>query len=337
MALLAQRSKIAQAKEATISSRDATDYDEAAETPTQQSTLSSVEPPPPIQYINILAPSNLTPAQIETMQLVAQFAALDEKSGPFLQMLALREWHNPIFGFLQPRHGHFAYFSALVDAYRRILGLWTDSTSIAGAGFDRLVDTMANNVNACLELAAFRAEYDRDVTQSEKHHNEEAFAASQVDWHDFVVVETIDFLASEIVLPPPPPPPKLAVPKISTTKPVTTPAVTSHETMDESDDEDEGESIRVVPSYTPNVVSTGSLVKDRTHVIDPITGKSVPVADMPEHMRIQLLDPKWAEERRKFQEKQKDSNLVSGDVIANNLSRLAQARGIGEKVSRAVE
>ena len=59
---------------------------------------------------------------------------------------------------------------------------------------------------------------------------------------------------------------------------------------------------------------------------------------MPEHMRIQLLDPKWAEERKKFQEKQKDSNLVSGDAIASNISRFAQARGdlFGKSVSFAV-
>lgn len=330
VALLAQRNKIAQAREAATSSGDkaATSEEGAAPTPPASCTI---EPPPPIQYVNIVAPSNLTLAQIETIQLVAQFAALDGKNGPFLQMLAMKEWHNPIFSFLQPRHGHFAYFSALVDAYRRILGLWTNSAApVSGAGFDRLVDKMANNVNTCLEMAAYREEYDRDVGQREKQNNEETSFAAQIDWHDFVVVETIDFPASEIVLPPPPPPPpKFTLPK-ATIKPSAPVAVP--ETMDESDDDEEGENIRVVSSYTPNVVSTGTHVKDRTHVIDPITGKSVPVADMPEHMRIQLLDPKWAEERRKFQEKQKDSNLVSGDVIANNLSRLAQARGVGKNV-----
>jgi len=36
------------------------------------------------------------------------------------------------------------------------------------------------------------------------------------------------------------------------------------------------------------------------------------------------LDPKWAEERKKFQEKQKDSNLVSGDLVASNISRFSR-------------
>lgn len=97
--------------------------------------------------------------------------------------------------------------------------------------------------------------------------------------------------------------------------------------MEESDEEhdDDEEAIRVVPTYTPRIVDSKANALET--VIDPITGKAVLVKDMPEHMRIQLLDPKWAEERKKFQEKQKDSNLVSGDVVASNLARLAQARG----------
>ena len=122
------------------------------------------------------------------------------------------------------------------------------------------------------------------------------------------------------MLPPPPPPAETKAVK------------EAEDDMEESDEED-GEQIRVVPSYKPKVVAANSGNKLDT-VIDPITGKSIPVKDMPEHMRIQLLDPKWAEERKKFQDKQKESNLVSGDVVASNLQRFTQARGdmFGKKV-----
>ena len=158
---------------------------------------------------------------------------------------------------------------------------------------------------------------------------------AKIDWHDFVVVETIDFAVDEIVamLPPPPPPPPLPVEN----KTAATTAVASarHDAMDESSDEDDDneETIRVVPSYTPKVYASHAASAMQT-VIDPISGKSVAVKDMPEHMRIQLLDPKWAEERKKFQDKQKESNLVSGDVVASNLEQFAQARGdrFGKKV-----
>jgi splicing factor 3A subunit 1 len=153
---------------------------------------------------------------------------------------------------------------------------------------------------------------------------------SAIDWNDFVVVETIDFPADEMVeamLPPP----ASALEVVGNPSAAVGLPKRTEDVMDESsDEEDQGETIRVVPSYTPKVVGASDLSSAR--VIDPITGKSVAVADMPEHMRIQLLDPKWAEERRKFQEKQKDSNLVSGDAIVANISRLAQSR---EKVVAA--
>jgi splicing factor 3A subunit 1 len=98
--------------------------------------------------------------------------------------------------------------------------------------------------------------------------------------------------------------------------------------MDESSDEEEDEQIKVVEEYAPKVVSSQAKFSSEsmTHVIDPITKKSIPIADMTEHMRIQLLDPKWAAEKAKFMEKQKESNLVSGDAIARNMMTFAKAR-----------
>jgi hypothetical protein len=54
---------------------------------------------------------------------------------------------------------------------------------------------------------------------------------------------------------------------------------------------------------------------------------------MPEHMRIQLLDPKWAKDKKKFQEKQKESNLVGGDAIAANITRFGGPIGASKFVS----
>ena len=87
-------------------------------------------PPLPLELVSIVAPFNLSPTQIETIQLVAQFTAMDGKGGPFLHQLTLREWTNPEFAFCQPRHAHFAYFSALVDAYRKILHEWTYAAKV---------------------------------------------------------------------------------------------------------------------------------------------------------------------------------------------------------------
>jgi len=326
-ASLTARQKIAKLRSAQEEQENANSDDKNGENDKVKAKIT-IPAPPTIHFLNIVCPSSLTIAQIETIQLVAQFAALEGKGGPFLHQLTSREWRNPAFAFLQPRHGHFAYFSALVDAYRRVLGLWTSSN----ASDDDGVKAMANNVDHCLQLAAYRSEYERYQEEQKRKHDEEGVlsGAAQIDWHDFVVVETIEFAADEVVelsmLPPPPPPPQ-SVPSVAAIR-------IDDEGFEESDGEpEEEEQIRVVPSYTPKVVAQQSNRVEM--VIDPISGKSVAVKDMPEHMRIQLMNPKWAEERKKFQDKQKDSNLVSGDVVASNIARFAQSRGdvFGKTVS----
>ena len=244
--------------------------------------------PPALDFVNITAPPNLKAVQIETIKLVAQFTALDTSKG-FLQNLTIREWNNPLLAFLQPRHPNFAYFSALTDSYKHLLRPTQDK--------------LPTSKKELLDAAAYRAEYQRDLAERKDQGNAEMM--DPIDWHDFVLVETIEFALDEVV-----------------DQPIA-PTLHEHEQEEEMDlSDEEGEKIRVVPNYQPKIKSTEAIAKAQTHVIDPITGKSIPVSDMAEHMRIQLLDPRWAEEKKKFQEKQKESNLVGGDAIAANLARV---------------
>ena len=310
-ALLAQRAKINEIKTKHSSSQDK----ETSQSESQPAI--PIPPPSPLEMVSIVAPSNVSQAQLETIQLVAQMSAMDGKGGSFLHQLSTREWNNPEFFFCQPRHAHFAYFSALVDAYRRILGSWTAAANNANESGAK--QPTKATLHEALDDIAYRVEFNREMEKQQRSQEEEG-EVTAIDWHDFVVVETIDFPADEKVelgmFPPPPPPP-------SKTTNGHVASMPTGDDMDESDEE--GETLRVVHSYTPKVVGTANPHEARA--IDPITGRSVAVADMPEHMRIQLLDPKWAEERKKFQDKQKDSNLVGGDAIASNLSRFSQARG----------
>ena len=327
-AILTQRSKIAKMRSSLKSDTEGKSMEESKEE-SNVPGITMIPPPPPLYFINIVAPSSLTVAQIEIIQLVAQMTALDGKGGGFLTSLTMREWKNPEFAFCQPRNGLFPYFSALVDAYTRVLALQTSLSEKKSVLPDDATPVLASNVEKCLEMAAYRAEYERDQTEHRGKDGTGVERGALIDWNDFVVVETIDFSVDEkvLTLPPPPPPPPPLAPAGRATAIKTTTAQRQDEMEDDSDDD--GEQIRVVPSYTPKVVS--SKLPTSEMVIDPITGKSVPVKDMPEHMRIQLLDPKWAEERKKFQEKQKESNLVEGNVVASNLAQFAQARGMGSK------
>ena len=340
-ALLTQRTKIrelrtAQEEAAAAAAKNDSGGDDEAKPPAS-TPPTSIPAPPKLPLLDMVAPASLSTVQLEILQTVAQFVALSghvnatnsggQNNVQLLPQLRQREWNNPALSFIQPRHGHFAYFSALVDAYQAVLQQQQNSD-------DPLVTPLAGNVPACLEAAAYRAEYQHDQEARRRDNDDTATAIAAIDWHDFVVVETIDFAVDEQVVELPPPPPPVVVPKTAAPKKTASNENGMDVSDNESEEEEEEETIRVVPSYTPKVVASGAAHTMET-VIDPITGKSVAVQDMPEHLRIQLLDPKWAEERKKFQDKQKESNLVSGDVVASNLERFAQARGdrFGKKVS----
>lgn len=69
----------------------------------------------------------------------------------------------------------------------------------------------------------------------------------------------------------------------------------------ELDDEDEGP-IRVVKNYVRPSGPTSAAVGGRPYdpakfAVSPITGELVPIAEMAEHMRVSLIDPRWKEQR----------------------------------------
>jgi splicing factor 3A subunit 1 len=49
------------------------------------------------------------------------------------------------------------------------------------------------------------------------------------------------------------------------------------------------------------------------------------VAELDQHMRIELLDPRWKEQRAKAESRSATTNLSTADVV-NNLKRLASQR-----------
>ena len=81
--------------------------------------------------------------------------------------------------------------------------------------------------------------------------------------------------------------------------------------------------IRIVDSYAPRL---GHAQQAPTMMIDPTTGNKVPISEMSEHMRIQLMDPKWREEKKRMDEKQRDKSGATGEDIAKNLSTFAKQR-----------
>jgi len=59
--------------------------------------------------------------------------------------------------------------------------------------------------------------------------------------------------------------------------------------------------------------------------ICPNCHQQIPVAELDEHVRIELLDPRWKEQRAKQEARSATTNLSTADVV-NNLKRLASQR-----------
>ncbi|KAJ3215456.1 splicing factor 3a, subunit 1 [Dinochytrium kinnereticum] len=60
--------------------------------------------------------------------------------------------------------------------------------------------------------------------------------------------------------------------------------------------------------------------------ICPRCRRAIPASEMDEHVRIELLDPKWREQRDRAAENSAGTNLLSDDTISDNLRRISAYR-----------
>ena len=170
-----------------------------------------------------------------------------------------------------------------------------------------------------------------------------------MDWHDFVVVETIDFYGEEDGGLPTP----LTLPEViaqlraaRVEEPLSAQAEEAE--MEVEMDEEERELMRpsapsqlpppgpppeapepqmkIVRNYKRAGVAPGGASGAAQHVVSPITGELVPVDQMAEHMRISLIDPKWKVEREAMLGKLRGSTVASDEEIARNVVGLARTR-----------
>lgn len=77
-----------------------------------------------------------------------------------------------------------------------------------------------------------------------------------------------------------------------------------------------GTNIQIRKDYNPKQakVQVGAAAPDN-YLISPITGEKVPPHEFDEHMKISLLDPKWKEQRDRYEteKKQQESVFASGE------------------------
>lgn len=169
----------------------------------QQEILKQVEQPfipkdPPQDFEFIADPPSISALDLDIVKLTAQFVARNGRQ--FLTQLMNREQRNFQFDFLRPQHSLFQYFTKLLEQYTKVL---IPPKSLQGKLRDEIF-----NINSILELVKYRSEWQKYQEAQRRKEEEilerERVAYAQIDWHDFVVVETVDYQQFEIGNFPPP-------------------------------------------------------------------------------------------------------------------------------------
>lgn len=304
---------------------------------------------PPKQFEFITDPPSLSLLDLNVVELTAQFVARNGKQ--FLTDLMNNEQKNPEFDFLRPQHILFPYFAKLLEQYTKILIPPRDLLK------DLRAECTKEGIENVLNDVKYRAKYinyEKKQAQIEIEKIEkERLAYNSVDWHEFVVVEDINYEFNEIGNFP---------------KPITPETLGSHlitvlrneedETSDvDMDIEAEKEipnesSATKVQDLTEKVKETVNIPNDFTtdnvtikkydpkcikkpfvasnkeeYLISPLTGEKILASKLSEHMRIGLLDPRWIEQRDKITERSKEQSVFdSGETVIDNLKQLAERR-----------
>ncbi|XP_073723744.1 splicing factor 3A subunit 1 [Misgurnus anguillicaudatus] len=152
---------------------------------------SMVPKEPPPEYEFMADPPSISAFDLDVVKLTAQFVARNGRQ--FLTQLMQKEQRNYQFDFLRPQHSLFNYFTKLVEQYTKVL--------IPPKGLLIKLKKEAENPPDVLDQVRHRVEWakfqERERKKEEEEREKERVAYAQIDWHDFVVVETVDFQPHE--------------------------------------------------------------------------------------------------------------------------------------------
>ncbi|WCJ41480.1 SWAP (Suppressor-of-White-APricot)/surp domain-containing protein [Euphorbia peplus] len=321
-----------------------------------------LEPPEAEQY-TVRLPEGITGEELDIIKLTAQFVARNGQT--FLTGLTNREMNNHQFHFLKPTHSMFTFFTGLADAYSKVL--------MPAKGLNEKLKKSVTDMTTVLERCSHRLEWERSQEQArqkaEDEIEQERMQMAMIDWHDFVVVEAIDFADDEDDDLPPPMTLEEVIrrSKISSAvdeDEIVEPGKEVEMEMDEEEvqlveegmraasiddaeknrklNEESEEPMRIVKNWK-RPEDRISVERDPTkYVVSPITGELIPINEMSEHMRISLIDPKYKEQKERMFAKIRETTLAQDDEISRNIVGLARLRPdifgtTEEEVSNAVK
>ncbi|KAJ5124728.1 uncharacterized protein N7515_008553 [Penicillium bovifimosum] len=343
-------------------------------------------PPEPTPFYFSARMPILNAQDLDVVKLTALFVAKRGKS--FTTALSQREARNFQFDFLRPQHSLHSFFTRLVDQYTilfRTEGI--DEATTVTKRIAELEKNVQNKFNV-MERAKQRAEWvkfqQKQKQEKEEQSEKERLEYAQIDWHDFVVVETVEFTEHDEHAELPPPtsandlqsasleqraalslsrrrieegmPADLESPiyyNATAPMPSPQPSVSPYQAgpyqpPGQYTNPEEDQRIRermqardaaaaaqaaaqAVPGQQPMRIRSDYVPRAQARrqqaqmAICPYCNQKVPSPELDEHIRIELLDPRWKEQRAKAESRSATTNLSTVDVVSN-LKRLASQR-----------
>ena len=337
---------------------------------------------PPEFHFSARMPA-ISAQDLEIIKLTALHVARKGKS--WMTSLSQREARNFQFDFLRPQHSLYNFFQRLVDQYTLLLQTGPEGQKAEQTRISVLQANIQDRFRV-LNLAKKRSEYVK-FQENQKQKKEEAEEAerisyAQIDWHDFTVVETIQFtdldeteqlaipktlndLQSSSLeqkammslarpdmrieeamptddmngyayepyqIPPPTPgygpavpfpayiPSPQPPPQIPTPQPIYSPAPPAIATPPPSaaSPAPGQPPMRIRQDYIPRAQQRAARAAT---ALCPNCGQQIPLNELDNHLRIELLDPEWKKQQAKATARSAHTNLGGTDVAAN-LKRL---------------
>jgi splicing factor 3A subunit 1 len=346
--------------------------------PKEDETPKGPEQPPDYEFSARMP--NISAKDLEVVKLTALFVAKNGRS--FLTMLAQREASEPQFDFLRPQHSLNQFFTRLIDQYTSLL----QGGDVEGGRIQkqRVAELQANVKDRfrVLEKAKKRADWVKwqESQKQQKQEQEEAerMSYAQIDWHDFVVVETVMFTEADdqIDLPPPtslgdlqsasleqkaqmslaptsmrieeamptyddyaaPALPVQLPPPVPQSYPAPQPAgpypaysqdnqipIPERAQQTQSPAQNAPSAMQIREGQPGARTTMAARRRNVRTVMCPNCKDQIPFDELEKHMKIELLDPQWREQRAKAESRFATTNLSHAEV-ANNLKRLASQR-----------
>ncbi|CAA7267643.1 unnamed protein product [Cyclocybe aegerita] len=361
------------------------EVDEETAPKDKEEVMESREPvdngvePPPAEFILDLP--SISSIDLDIMKLTALFTA--RRGRNFLANLSAREGRNYQFDFLRPTHSLFGYFNRLVEQYTKVIQPNKET-------LEQLKERAKPAARwQTLEIGLKHAKWEKNKREKEqkRHDDQEAEkrAFAEIDWHDYAIVQTIEFTAVDANSELPPPMSVQEVENMTLAQKrmaamimeTTADEVEAHRarqaaaeaeaaaavggvgtggdedaTMEQSDDEEdlaakkkkeEEEKQRAIAhaqALQASATNPAGPMKIRTDYVPKLgekknkvmttcqlCGQKIPEDEITEHMRIELLDPKWKEQRDIMDARRAQaSELQRGTNVVASLQTLAATR-----------